>query len=443
MLSFAYSFQSSVLCGERMEAYIVNNKVSLFCCLGLFIAGYIFYSSSLIEYFYTREFHLVSLQIGIAQALVPFGAVIGAIVAGKLADLFGRKRILFWNYILLMIVGLFSGLIFDFYSLCVIRFVHGLLGGMIYPLCASYMTEMTPERTLAKQSAILMFINCLASPVVCLVAFALALFLNETILWRILTISYMLPLVFALFLIKKVPESIAWVNVSAGNKIKKVSVAIFFNQIYFRLTVCLLGAWFLMDVAYYGINFFVPYLLEAIQLNPLRNFSTGSILQNQTILGTFIVNLFFMLGAFSAIFIVEHIDLLKLQKYGFLLASLSLLLLTLCFYLEYNYNYLIVALFVIFNFALNAGPGVTTYLLSATTYPVEIRALGHGLNAGIAKFGSFIGVLFLPILHESYGYYVIFLLSILLFIAFLLTIIFSKYLNQHNIVEAGIIYETN
>jgi hypothetical protein len=36
-------------------------------------------------------------------------------------------------------------------------------------------------------------------------------------------------------------------------------------------------------------------------------------------------------------------------------------------------------------------------------YPVSMRATGHGISAGIGKFGAFIGVFLFPVLNSSLG----------------------------------------
>ena len=51
------------------------------------------------------------------------------------------------------------------------------------------------------------------------------------------------------------------------------------------------------------------------------------------------------------------------------------------------------------------GPGITTYLLPAKTYPTNIRATGHGLASGVAKIGAFVGALLLPVLQSQLGIY--------------------------------------
>lgn len=430
-----------------------SNSISILCSLGLFLAGYIFYSSSLTESYYASEFSLTSWQIGMAQSAVPLGAIIGAMIAGRLADILGRQRLLIINFLYLTVLGLLSAAVFSFSSVCVARLLNGILAGTLYPLCAAYLTEMTPQQSLAKQSAILMFINCLAAPLGCILAFALSNFCTDAVLWRTLFAFHALPAFCAFLYAKRLPESTAWLYAKSNSR-KNVSaqqalagIKTIFNSQYKNVTLCLLAAWFLMDIAYYGINFFVPYLLQSMQVKTISaNFAAHSLLSNETVWGTLLINIFFMLGALAAVFVVDKINLISLQKYGFFYASLSLFLLAGYFYTGMQHSYLVIVLFVLFNFALNLGPDVTTYMLSATAYPVEIRGSGHGFIAGFAKFGSFLGVLFLPRIQDAWGYQVvILLLAGLLFAAYLSTLSLAKYLKQDSgIIPTGdIAYETN
>ena len=46
------------------------------------------------------------------------------------------------------------------------------------------------------------------------------------------------------------------------------------------------------------------------------------------------------------------------------------------------------------------GPNMTTFVLPGELYPASVRATGHGISAGIGKFGAFVGVFLFPFLHE-------------------------------------------
>jgi PHS family inorganic phosphate transporter-like MFS transporter len=49
------------------------------------------------------------------------------------------------------------------------------------------------------------------------------------------------------------------------------------------------------------------------------------------------------------------------------------------------------------------GPNMTTFVMPSELYPVSMRATGHGISAGVGKFGAFIGVFLFPVLQTSLG----------------------------------------
>jgi MFS family permease len=49
------------------------------------------------------------------------------------------------------------------------------------------------------------------------------------------------------------------------------------------------------------------------------------------------------------------------------------------------------------------GPNVTTFVIPSEVYPVDMRATGHGISAGVGKLGAFIGVFLFPVLNSSLG----------------------------------------
>jgi sugar phosphate permease len=49
------------------------------------------------------------------------------------------------------------------------------------------------------------------------------------------------------------------------------------------------------------------------------------------------------------------------------------------------------------------GPNTTTFVMAAECYPTSVRATGHGLSAGIAKLGAFMGVYLFPQISSAFG----------------------------------------
>jgi MFS transporter, PHS family, inorganic phosphate transporter len=49
------------------------------------------------------------------------------------------------------------------------------------------------------------------------------------------------------------------------------------------------------------------------------------------------------------------------------------------------------------------GPNTTTFVMAAECYPTSVRTTGHGLSAGFAKLGAFMGVYLFPQITHALG----------------------------------------
>ena len=60
-------------------------------------------------------------------------------------------------------------------------------------------------------------------------------------------------------------------------------------------------------------------------------------------------------------------------------------------------------LFGISYFFAEFGPNTTTFILPTEVFPTSARTTGHGIAAGIAKVGAFIGVFLFPVVKTDLG----------------------------------------
>jgi MFS transporter, PHS family, inorganic phosphate transporter len=61
------------------------------------------------------------------------------------------------------------------------------------------------------------------------------------------------------------------------------------------------------------------------------------------------------------------------------------------------------ALYGLSYFFTEFGPNTTTFLMASELFPVSARTTGHGLSAGMAKVGAFLGVLTFPLIQATVG----------------------------------------
>ena len=391
--------------------------VWLVCALGLFVDGYDLYIISIAEPFITKSMNLSPILVGTMQSSALFGAVFGAILIGRLADIVGRKKLLVFNFIFFVGIAILSAFAWDAWSLIAFRFLLGFAVGADYPICAAYLSEMTPDNKRAKYLASAMLMNCLAVPVGVLVAwFVFSVYPNENA-WRWIIASGAIPALIALLLRGRLPESFLW---SAHQKLKlktqmvKSKVKGGYQQIFspkfIKGTIGLCLCWFLMDMSYYGVVLFTPRIIEALDVTTTGNFLES---MHTTIISTLYMSIFVVVGAALAVAFIDKIGHIRIQKIGFLAAFIGLFAMSLSSGGSHIQSMSIIfGGFIIFNLFINMGPGITTYLLPAEFYPTNIKATGHGLAAGIGKMGAFAGTLILPILQMHYGIYItVFVLS--------------------------------
>ena len=154
------------------------------------------------------------------------------------------------------------------------------------------------------------------------------------------------------------------------------------------------GCWFLLDYAYYGNTISTPQILGLI--SPHASTMTKIALQ----LAIFAVAA--VPGYILAIAWLDRFGHRRLQLVGFAVMALCFTVIAAVpgltaevapFLLVYGVSY----------FFTEFGPNMTTFVMPSELYPVDMRATGHGISAGIGKLGAFIGVFLFPVLQSSLG----------------------------------------
>src|SRR5690625_3632909 len=93
------------------------------------------------------EWNLTSGQIGILGACGTIGILVGLLIAGRLADRYGRKRTLLVGTFVLAIFTLMCGFADSFNELVVYRTIAGLGGGAIFPVPYLMISELVNKNS--------------------------------------------------------------------------------------------------------------------------------------------------------------------------------------------------------------------------------------------------------------------------------------------------------
>lgn len=94
--------------------------------------------------FLARRFALSDIGLGWAFSSLLFGCVIGSIVAGRMADRFGRKRLLMWVAALFSITSVATAVAPSFGAFIAARLLGGVAVGAVSLLSPMYISEVSP-----------------------------------------------------------------------------------------------------------------------------------------------------------------------------------------------------------------------------------------------------------------------------------------------------------
>lgn len=359
--------------------------------------------SSLKEYF-----SLGNAAIGLVVAVASIGCIPGAFFAGRMADHFGRKKMMLATAMLFIIAAIGSGIAGSFTGLVIYRFIGGLAIGMASTLAPIYISEIAPPSFRGR----LGMMQQLAIVIGILIAFisnyfianADFSFLTATNHWRYMLAAAIFPSLIFFILLLLVPESPRWLILkghlvkarqifgriyeSAGADqeveivqadIKKDTRKVRFMEIFSSRykKVVFIGLVFAAIAQLTGINiifYYAPLIFEKTHVG-------GSVLF-QTIL-TGIVNLIFTLVAFA---MIDRIGRKKLLLGGSAVMGLSMLFIGYLFYMDRLDNYFVLITIFVYIAAFACTWGAVLWVYVAEIFPNKIR--GHATSFAI--FGNWV-----------------------------------------------------
>jgi len=160
------------------------------------------------------------------------------------------------------------------------------------------------------------------------------------------------------------------------------------------------STWFLFDIAFYGNGFFKETIIQLVGLG-----GTGSLYDQmvQTTQGSLIIAALALPGYWVSLPLIEWIGRKPLQIIGFAGEAILFFILGALFTEIQQIPGLFVVLYGLTFFYSNMGPNTTTYVLSAESYPKEIRSTCHGISSACGKAGALIGTAAFPYMVTSVG----------------------------------------
>lgn len=431
--------------------------------MGIFLDGFDLFIIAIALPFIIQQYHPSHALSGLIVSAAPLGCILGATVFGRLTDHVGRKVILLLNVLFFVIFAGATAFSWNIGSLIIFRFLLGIGIGADYPVSSTYIIENMPKRIRGKMLVGGFGFQALGVLAAAATGLILIHIHPEINVWRWMLGIAVIPATIILLLRFTLPESTRWLihkgdhakatqvaNRMTGRKIKiealeaaeESSFLDLFTPRYAKRTIITSGTWFIMDVAFYGVNFFVPIILATLAFSSHGDFISRDIAATK---GAALLDTSLVLGILLAIFLVEKWGRIKLQSVGFFGMAIGFFMIAASQLFDHSTTEIVLlfAGFIIFNVTVNMGPNPITFLLPAESFPTHLRATGHGFAAASGKVGAALGGIIIPIListvHVSMTMVII---GVLCLIGFFLTVMLGYETRGKSLDDIGRVQST-
>ena len=397
-----------------------TSKILLFMILGtIFLDAYDITILGTMTDQLTKQFHLSPTMLSVVMTSLPIGALFGAILGGSLAHKFGRKRILSVSLLILVITSLGASLAPNLFILLTCRFIMGFAIGMDSPVAFTFIAEISNKWQKGRNVNYWQVVWYVAIVVSALVVIAFFVMGTGEHLWRFAVgFGAFIALVLYILRIKYLKESPTWiinhhtlkeateyvrnnydVNLKlegngtsfSENKSSKPSTTELFKPKYLKRIVLATSISTLQGMQYYGVGLYIPiiatYIISKDKLGVL--------------LGTAIVNIAGIIGAYVGSQLTYKVGTRRLTMIGFSLVLIAMVM-TGVFYhsLPMIINTFFIALFL---FGHSGGPGTQGKTIAALSFPTYLRSQATGFVESVSRTGSIIGTFVFPIILAAVG----------------------------------------
>lgn len=350
------------------------------------------------------------------KSSIMVGTMVGQVALGALADRVGRRPAFLSSMCLCIVCSVMSGLVpravhgvdgWAYVLLALCRLFLGVGIGGEYPLSATIMAESqpvrsagrTPSRALAVIFSMQGIGTCVAPLVVWLL---LRLGLPLDGVWRVALAVGALPFLATAPIRLRMAESGAFRRARKNQRPVAEWVATMLAAHWSPL-ISTAGAWFLLDVMFYGNGLFQANVIELLNLGSSGDSTRDKL--DSVVLVALIVSAIGMPGYWVTIALVGDslARLRAIQVGGFAVCTVLYGLMAISFDHMARSPGAFVAIYGLSFFFSNFGPNATTFIYPACYYPVEHRAACNGISAAAGKLGALlVAVAFRPML-DAYG----------------------------------------
>lgn len=372
---------------------------ALVAALGGFLFGFDTVVISGTTTWLQTTFNLSDFWLGFTVASALIGTIVGAIGAGKPADAYGRRAVLFVLAILYFVSAVGCGIAWSWTSLVAFRFIGGLAVGGASVVSPMYIAELSPAKYRGRLVAITQFNIVLG--VLC--AFLSNYFISTlnlgSVEWRWMFATEALPAAAFFFLLFAIPQSPRWLvakgredearavlsryGTDTGNvetELVEIRNSLdlsrhslqepFFTRQYLKPIMLAMALAIFNQLS--GINAIMYYSMKIFQM---AGFDKSGALFQSVIIG--FVNLVVTMAAMA---VIDHFGRRKLMIVGSIGYIVSLGATAWFFYTEQG-GVLVLASLVVFVASHAFGQGAVIWVYLGEVFPNRVRARGQSLGS--------------------------------------------------------------
>lgn len=417
--------------------------VAFFAALGGLLSGFDTGVISGALLYINNEWVLSEFMQGFLVSTVLIGAALGAVLNGRLADIYGRKKIIFITAVIFFIGSIMCAVAPNVYALMISRFIVGFAIGIITFCAPLYLSEISPEKI---RGALVSMFQLAITMGILFSYLSNAVFAKFYPSWRMMLLIGIIPAVILALGIYFMPDTPRWYilkgkfekaesvllklqpEINIKDEIEKIKSLVFqdnkkekFQFKKWMILPLVIGVGGMFVQQWTGINTIIYYAPTILQQAGFSD-NLGAIYAT---IGIGVVN---FLMTFVAIFSTDKIGRKPLLYVG--LAGMGLCLLMLACSFKFTailgdnskfYALLSTVLYIMF-FAMSLGP--VMILLVSEVFPLRIR----GVMMSISMMSNFVfnftvSISFLPMLKTLGEFNTFILFAMLSF----LSIIFVKF----------------
>lgn len=353
------------------------------------------------------QFNLDDGGLGATVAIATVGTIVGALIGGRSADYFGRRKLLFFIGILYILGALGTALAPSHLVLMIFRFVGGLGVGLSSVCAPIYTAEIAPAKVRGRLVGLVQFNIVLGILVAYLSNYIVAQIVHDPqIAWRWMLGVMVVPSVLFLVFLVAVPETPRWL-MAKGNEEKAIAISRrlcntveesdeqiqeirdqlaaagsqatlsqFFTRRYFK--VIALAFFIAMFNQLSGINAILYYAPEVMKQAGADD--------NAALLMSVAVGLMNLIATMAALTVIDRIGRRSLMIVGSIGYLVSMGFLTaVMFMFQGHFNStsstLVLIGLLVFIAAHAFGQGSVIWVFISEIFPTRVRGLGQSLGS--------------------------------------------------------------